>query len=319
MVSVSGAVIERGSLVGRAFLIARDTRLKQSCQAGNALLPVPIRFTPYEELKGLSGRGGLSTVHNVTVPRGGDVITVEGLPSQSSGKKSYAKRGDVQEFTKASRRRQLRAIAEINQDEAGLPTFITLTYPLEWPRDGHVVKEHLRAFRMALDRRFPESWGMWRLEYQRRGAPHFHLLLWGVQFEDAERWALERGWLSFTWYRICRSGDLKHLAAGTRWEAVRSWRGVRSYCAKYLGKAGEVPEGVERCGRFWGKIGAAKWMVEIIKAVVPRSRIQRLKRMMRRYVQKTTGVRIRSHAVWWGLTIFLDWGNALRLIRWACS
>ena len=45
-----------------------------------------------------------------------------------------------------------------------------------FPRSGRVVKEHLWAFKKRWFRRWGAyPVGVWKLEFQRRGAPHFHL------------------------------------------------------------------------------------------------------------------------------------------------
>jgi hypothetical protein len=56
---------------------------------------------------------------------------------------------------------------------------LTLTYPGDWlavAPNGEAVKRHLAA----LAKRYERVWGeplvcIWKLEFQARGAPHFHL------------------------------------------------------------------------------------------------------------------------------------------------
>ena len=58
--------------------------------------------------------------------------------------------------------------------------------------------------------------------------------------------------VSRSWYEVVGSGDERHLTAGTRCERVRSWRGVVSYAAKYLGEPERLQLHQEPPGRFWG-------------------------------------------------------------------
>jgi hypothetical protein len=231
------------------------------------------------------------------------------------------KRGEVGEFTRASRQRLMRELAKINRQAAGLPGFLTLTYPQEWPRDGRVVKGHLKALREALRRRWPSSWGLWRLEYQPKRedhAPHFHLLLWGI--EDNLKGC--RGWLAATWYRIVGSGDEKHLRAGTGWDQVRGWGGAAYLAKRYLGKVGEegsgVPDDVTNCGRFWGKVQARLWPVSLVESEIPPGSFAKVRRVLRRWVENRTG---RKFKTWrgrgQGLTVFLGEAAGLRLAVWA--
>jgi hypothetical protein len=69
-----------------------------------------------------------------------------------------------------------------------------------------------------------------------------------------------REFVGHAWYETVGSGDERHLRAGTQVVQVKSWRGVRGYAAKYLGKletlqtprAAFNPECGVRTGRLWG-------------------------------------------------------------------
>jgi hypothetical protein len=86
------------------------------------------------------------------------------------------------------------------------------------------------------------------MEFQSRGAPHFHCFL------TAE---IPKEEISQAWYRIVGSGDDRHLRAGTRIEALREVYAAGAYAAKYLKKQEQkdVPEGYIEVGRFWGLFG----------------------------------------------------------------
>jgi hypothetical protein len=138
----------------------------------------------------------------------------------------------------------------------------TLTYPGEFPRDGRVVKRHLdcfvkRAFRYWVEGREPKSC-FWFLEFQERGAPHFHLFL---------NFTIPAVLVSQWWYEIVGSGDERHLLAGTRIEAMRSGRyGTVSYASKYAAKVEqkEVPPNFVNVGRFWGIYGDRRCLAATI-------------------------------------------------------
>jgi hypothetical protein len=130
----------------------------------------------------------------------------------------------------------------------------TLTYPAEFPRSGRVVKAHFRAFvercRRYHEREGHAGWSIfWFLEFQARGAPHFHF------FTNYE---IPRDLLALWWYDVVGSGDKRHLLAGTRIEYLRAGRsGAISYASKYAAKVEQkaVPAGFEDVGRFWGAVG----------------------------------------------------------------
>jgi hypothetical protein len=133
---------------------------------------------------------------------------------------------------------------------------VTLTYPGFYTTNGKEVKEHLRRFLQELRREYirrVDDDGLhssfWFLEFQNRGAPHFHIFT---------TWAPNKEWVANTWYRIVGSEDIRHLHAGTRVEFLKQGRaGTISYASKYAAKAEqkEVPENYEKVGRFWGIYG----------------------------------------------------------------
>ena len=150
------------------------------------------------------------------------------------------KRSKIIRFSKRSARR-LRHLVRNTEDI--WKAFITLTYPENFPSNGKEVKTHLNGFLQYL--RCKKIKYIWVLEFQSRGAPHFHIIASGqIQKEEvAERW-----------YRIVGSGDERHLRAGTRVEGIKSKGHLYGYLYNYIKKLDQKkpPEGVEDVGRFWG-------------------------------------------------------------------
>lgn len=123
---------------------------------------------------------------------------------------------------------------------------VTLTYPDDYPTDGQTVKAHLRALFERMRRKGClefDSW-VWFLEFQQRGAPHFHILGTG--------W-IPKGWLSDAWAEITKGNS----RTCTRVEQIRNPNAAGAYAMKYAYKSEqkEVPEGFERVGRMWGCVG----------------------------------------------------------------
>lgn len=123
---------------------------------------------------------------------------------------------------------------------------VTLTYPRVWSGDPADWKRDLDVWLKRLLRRCPGASGVWKLEPQGRGAPHFHLLLWGVGYLDHQ-------WVARSWWDVCGRASRDHLRAGTRVEAVRHSHCVGSYVSKYAGKSVDSPGNwPEYPGRYWG-------------------------------------------------------------------
>ncbi len=160
-------------------------------------------------------------------------------------------RGEVVAFTKKSRQR-LAFVASNTSIE--FLSMLTLTYPRDYPSDGRLVKKHLNSMLGRLRRKYAPLDYLWFLEFQKRGAPHMHLLLTpDIRRSDQE-------WASSTWYKLVKSGDRKHLAAGTNWETVHTPNGAKHYAVKYAMKMAQkhVPKGYRDVGRFWGHSSRVK-------------------------------------------------------------
>jgi hypothetical protein len=80
----------------------------------------------------------------------------------------------------------LELMAKVQQ--GAVPFFVTLTYPDEFPLYREDYKRHLETFFDRLQRRWPGTSVIWKLEFQERKsgnnkgkiAPHYHLFLYGV-------------------------------------------------------------------------------------------------------------------------------------------
>jgi len=166
-------------------------------------------------------------------------------------------RGKVTEFSQASRKR-LAFVA--SNTPVQLRTMITLTYPAEYPSDGKAVKLQLRQFLDWLSKETGGCEYLWFLEFQARGAPHFHILTDWPLPRDRDHKVMWYARIAQKWYEIVDSGDFKHRLAGTRTETLRSADGGARYAVKYAQKMRQkhVPENYQNVGRFWGHTRAVK-------------------------------------------------------------
>lgn len=219
------------------------------------------------------------------------------------------KRGRIVALSRASRSR----LVLVARNSEPLKIFVTLTYPREFPADGRVVKAHLRAFTMRIRRRWPDTRGLWWLEFQQRGAPHFHLVLAGER-SDVE---VLREWVALAWYEVVGSGDPKHLSAGTSVEWWRSSSGtLGTYVAKEAAKwvQKQVPEDFENVGRFWGQFGGVQ--VPRRDVVAPRGELAPAVRVVRAAEaskRRRAGLSARSDG---GVVGFTAYNAAPAVARW---
>jgi len=153
---------------------------------------------------------------------------------------------DIRGFSASARRRMRQLLSSIERDahKNGGGLFLTLTYHTSEPT-GKDVKNHLHAFVQRLRRKWKGSkWSLvWRLEYQKRGAPHIHMLIWGVRYERKE-------WFKRCWHEITGETSNDHAEMGAWVERMPEGSKLSSYVSKYMAKAGTAPEGWQ--GRIWG-------------------------------------------------------------------
>jgi hypothetical protein len=140
--------------------------------------------------------------------------------------------------------------------------FLTLTYPEDYPKDGKKVKGHLRHLWQMVTHRYTGAAEkgqhdddfkvVWKLEFQQRGAPHFHCLVSSVLPMDELEAKVRHYWLSVTKnsYDICD--------VGVQISVIRDEFLSEVYTALYGSKKGDqnvCPAGFAACGRFWGQLG----------------------------------------------------------------
>lgn len=190
-------------------------------------------------------------------------------------------RGDCKGFGGRSRSRLMRSLAKVRA-EGMISYFLTLTYPSVWSDDWKVWKRDLKVWRDRLVRQFPQvAGGVWRVEFQRRGAPHFHLIIWCTDELLIEPF---KTWLSRSWYEVVASGDTKHLRAGTQVRRLDGRRAIRIYVSKYVAK---VPDGLQPdgWGRNWGFFGKENLNDSAyLEADVTDNEYVLLRRIIRRWV-----------------------------------
>jgi hypothetical protein len=284
---------------------------------------------------------GLSTFHIRSFPvleiaSGGSLVQLKGVSVRhDESSLEVSPRGEIRDFSRASRRRLQRLLAQVDKNRAGLPTFLTLTYPGEYSGDWKRWKRDLKAFIEALIRKYPSVYGVWRLEFQKRGAPHYHFLLWdGPVLQDVTEcekddriiWIHNPAnqenqkmfkWFAKTWYRIVGSGDEKHLAAGTRVEAIQSWNGVIHYASKYLAKLGSgefVPQGF--AGRYWGCVQKRLIPIDVHSWRINEERtFIKIKRVIRKMLEKKVRYKIKIPLPN-GISAFMANDASLKLLEW---
>jgi hypothetical protein len=160
-------------------------------------------------------------------------------------------RGPISKFSKKSRFRLFETLAMINFDFPVKPVFVSLTY-----HHGHRLivddnKTHLHHFLVSLRRYDPNIQYIWRIELQKRGAPHFHLIIFpsfqAVVYNEDDLFFV----ISSLWHDIADPKSRAHKEYGCKSTTINNYRSACAYVSKYLAK---VPNGMEDViqGKHWG-------------------------------------------------------------------
>jgi hypothetical protein len=166
---------------------------------------------------------------------------LSGSMSQSGGL-----RGRIMGFSRSARRRMLHLVARLDSSQRF--AFVTLTQRADVSALGWSESMRcMRAFRRRLVRAYPECSAIWRKELQKRGAIHWHLLVWGAPGLDHAR---VEGW----WRDLTRQDDLCQVDV-----QELSGRAAMGYVAKYAAKLSDLEHGAYQAaldegstGRWWG-------------------------------------------------------------------
>lgn len=177
---------------------------------------------------------------------------------ETQGANRGGKRGKVSTYSDASRRNCQLFLAKLNRQSKAFTMALTLPGNVEFLTSAKV---HL-AFktlcnRLTASRLFPDVSFVWKRELQRRGALHYHLLLYGLENEGVRtgfhRWIAEN-WNDSVSIGLSEREKKKHFSWHSHTKNMEAVRGnIAGYFAKYLGKPLETVSEVIP-GRWWGKI-----------------------------------------------------------------
>jgi len=141
------------------------------------------------------------------------------------------KRGEITDFTRASQSRFIKSVSLWNP--LGRLIMLTLTYAYTWP-SSEEVQRHFKNFRTRMNREKPDWAGCWKLEYQKRGAPHFHLVI--DTMAPLKNIRPLRKWVKETWDAVRQDGE----PARVQCEFARNPHRAKYYLTKEIGKTAGI-------------------------------------------------------------------------------
>lgn len=147
-------------------------------------------------------------------------------------------------------------------------SMLTMTYGKYYPENGKQVKEDIRMLIQFLKRQNYTRNYLWFLEFQKRGAPHVHVMVQADAITPKMRVGLATWWMdrqiNSEWMFDHNFPDDIVLGEAAKlfkfnvryevWSTIRKPDGWRRYVMKYACKTNQkdVPEDFQNVGRFWG-------------------------------------------------------------------
>lgn len=188
--------------------------------------------------------------------------------------------GPIETFSPGARKRMRELLAKLKHKSVVTGLAGGLTYPDDYPTPSQAGL-HFSRLRKRIARAYPNAFVVWRLEYQERGAIHFHLLILGAP-DMTHHW-LRQSWCECTDTDNPRDPRHKNRAY---LKPVRNREKWTAYIAKHQPRQ-LVPH--DHTGRFWGHFGdAAPFMGEARTYTATRSQIRDIQRELDKLWLKRT-------------------------------
>jgi hypothetical protein len=224
------------------------------------------------------------------------------------------KRGKVTRFTNQSRKRLFKQLLKLNAGHEYF--FITLTYPSEYSLDFTVWKEDLRKLSCGLQYHYPKLGFIWKLEYQKRGAPHFHLL---GSIPDVHHIKELRGIIRKSWRKIIGETSTRSFQYSVQVDSVQDIKASVFYLALYQTKDQNERTDIPS-GRVWGIYGRKHLPTgNCGESTFSYEEQITLRRIIRRWVKAST--RCKGYAEYLrtdrssSFSVFMNLSNQTRLIK----
>jgi hypothetical protein len=177
------------------------------------------------------------------------------LVDRDEKKKKYRatpKRGIIRNFSQASRNRLLRLFSCLQYSKFYNTYFVTLTYHNRNEPKRATCKSDLNVFLQYIRDNYPLSHYIWRLELQKRGMPHFHVILFNMPQTDLKAEDKLRHELNIAWHRIADPTSSSHFSYGFDIKRLISFKQAFFYISKYCAKIDNNLD-CKKLGRIWSR------------------------------------------------------------------
>lgn len=214
-------------------------------------MPTKLQLKPLPINNGLFSYSPYRNNNAILVYNNSILINTTRQPSTPIRLPDDSKRGQIQEFSRKSRFRMLKLLSEIHLQSYQSSIFITLTYHNLFPTHYSDLKYQLKKFLTALKRHYPSAAIVWRVELQKRGAPHFHLFLFSTKHLTSLDISKLKKSIQQFWFSAINNVDEYMLKYSVDVKEITNHQQVFAYISKYIGKTINTPA-ESYIGRRWG-------------------------------------------------------------------
>lgn len=151
----------------------------------------------------------------------------------------------------------MKLLGKVHYQSYGTPIFLTTTFHNIGPSNRLELKKILDNYIKSLHKLKFNFHVIWRLEFQKRGMPHFHFILLPLtQLDVNQTESLKRN-VKVRWFRYLKDYSYFSHLYSCKFIPVYDMRSVSSYLSKYMAKC-DLDSNVRSYGRFWGYTRALK-------------------------------------------------------------
>lgn len=205
------------------------------------------------------------------------------MPPPEPDRMPTRKAGDINTFSKSSRRRCLRLLNRIQTSKLSPAIFVSCTYRHgQNDYDDFQYKFH-KLFLPKLKKILKKPCWLWRLEPHETGYPHFHLIIWSelknfnIKSEYYKR-QIRRAWRSAI-EQYDRAAELYSCDI----KDCDTFNSVRRYVSKYVAKEPDQ-NNLKVTGRRWGR--SKNLPVNTISEMnITRSKFRELQQIVKRLLE----------------------------------
>ena len=194
------------------------------------------------------------------------------------------KDNDISKFSVNSRRRLLTLLSKINLSKYSIPVFATFTFHNLYPDNSQKLKNLIDKFLKSIKRIDENIAYVYRLEWQKRNAPHFHFMFFFPTYYDANKIESLTKKIKLYWFSYLEDHDYYTYKYSVDFVKVNDKRKVFSYISKYTCKIENESE-FSYIGRRWGCSKNLNFS-SLARAVCDVKFMNHLKRTFWKYISK---------------------------------